>query len=268
MRSTRISCPAKINLNLKIQSQREDGFHDIESVMQTIDLYDYIDISMIDSNRNVIKLYGDNKDIPYDKTNIVYIIAKEFLDTYSKQNPKQVAIMIDKNIPVSAGLGGGSSDAAGTAYALNKLLDEPINEEELHKFCARFGSDLNVFLKGGCVLAEGRGEKVSPRLYNQLYISLIKPLNLGVSSKYAYEKFDEKFNAGIDLFSKRDYENDLEWAIGQDFEEFKHIKEKYPTAIMTGSGSTFYSLEEDFVEEEGYWVQNGLLSITNGIKFM
>lgn len=265
MRSVKIQCPAKINLNLKVINKREDGFHNIESVMQTIDLYDYLSISMIDSDKNEIRLSGNSTEIPYDERNLVYKAAKMFLDEKSKV-PKKLIVDIQKNIPVSAGLAGGSTNAAGVIFGLNKLMDDFLSQDELHKLCARLGSDLNVCLTGGCLMTSGRGEVVKPSLYNQYEVSLIKPLDLGISAKYAYTRFSEKLTNGVDVENRKNFVNDLEWAVLSDFEELQYIKNKYPTAIMTGSGSTYYSLEDDFYDEDGYWVKNGLQTVTHGVK--
>lgn len=263
MKSIKVQCPAKINLNLKVTGKRDDGFHNIESVMQTISLYDYLSISMIESEKNIISLSGNSNEIPYDERNLVYKAAKMFLDEKVKA-PKKIVIYIEKNIPVSAGLAGGSTDAAGTLYGLNKLNDDILSDTELHEMASRLGSDLNVCLKGGCLMCTGRGEKISQRLYNECDVSLIKPVNLGISAKEAYTKFSEKHAHSDD--GRSDYVNDLEWAVIEDYEPLRYIKEKYPSAVMTGSGSTYFSLEEDFEPENGFWVKNCILTTTEGVK--
>ena len=126
MKSIKVQCPAKINLSLKVTGKRDDGFHNIESIMQTISLYDYLSISMIESDKNIISLSGNSSEIPYNEDNLVYKAAKIFLEEKVK-TPKKVVIYIEKNIPVSAGLAGGSTDAAGTLYGLNKLNDDILN---------------------------------------------------------------------------------------------------------------------------------------------
>ncbi len=98
MKSIKVQCPAKINLNLKVTGKRDDGFHNIESVMQTISLYDYLSISMIESEKNIISLSGNSSEIPYDERNLVYKAAKMFLDEKVKA-PKKIVIYIEKNIP-------------------------------------------------------------------------------------------------------------------------------------------------------------------------
>lgn len=263
MKSIKIQCPAKINLSLKVTGKRDDGFHNIESIMQTISLYDYLTISMIESEKNIISLSGNSDEIPYNESNLVYKAAKMFLEE-KVETPKKVVIYIEKNIPISAGLAGGSTDAAGTLYGLNKLNGNILSDLELHDMASRLGSDLNVCLQGGCLLCMGRGEKITPRLYNEYDVSLIKPKELGISAKEAYTKFSKKF--AISDNGRADYANDLEWAVFEDYEQLKYIKEKYPSAMMTGSGSTYFSLEEDFEAEDGYWVQNCISTTPEGVK--
>ena len=266
MTSIKVKCPAKINLDLKVIGKRSDGFHDIESTMQTINLYDVLAICVMDSDREEITLDGNSKEIPYDETNLVYKAAKLFLRTI-KASPKTVLIHIDKRIPVAAGLAGGSTDAAGTLFGLNYLFGEPLSEENLHALCAQLGSDLNVCMKGGCLKTSGRGEIITPTEYNDMSISLMKPMGLGISAKEAYTKFSGKISKKIDLETREHYVNDLEWAILNDYPELCFIKEKYPNAVMTGSGSTYFMVNEDFDEnEKGYIVQNGLKTTTCGVE--
>ncbi len=191
MQTIKIQCPAKINLNLKIIGKLPNGFHEIESVMQTISLYDYLTISVENSFETKIVLSGNSNEIPYDETNLVYKAAKLFLETVNIQN-KKISIYIEKNIPVAAGLAGGSTDGAGTLYGLNKLFDEKLNEKTLGELCAKLGSDLNVCLKGGRILAQGRGEITTSLEFEEFDVSLIKPLNLGISAKEAYTKYSQK----------------------------------------------------------------------------
>ena len=147
-KTIKIQCPAKINLDLKVVNKRPDGFHNIESVMQTISLYDYLTITAQKSDQTRIILNGNSTEIPYDEKNIVYKAVKLFLQTCIPE-PMQIEIYINKSIPVSAGLAGGSTNAAGTFFGLNKIFDNILSNTELHKLCAQLGSDLNFCLKGG-----------------------------------------------------------------------------------------------------------------------
>lgn len=258
MKTIKIQCPAKINLNLKITGKLEGGFHAIESVMQTISLYDYLTISVEDSVENEIILSGNSNEIPYDETNLVYKAARLYLET-AKITNKKISIYIEKNIPIAAGLAGGSTDGAGVLYGLNKIF-LCFDFEDLDNLCAKLGSDLNVCLHGGRILAKGRGEIITPLAFEEFDVSLIKPINLGISAKEAYTKFSQKKE------SNHNYENDLEWAVIDDYPQLQYIKQKYPKSIMTGSGSTYFMIDGEFENENGYWVKNGLKSVNFGVR--
>lgn len=264
MKTLKVQCPAKINLNLKIINKREDGFHNIESIMQAINLYDYLKVSVKESDKTEIILSGNSKQIPYDSSNLVYKAAKLFLESNNLEN-YEIRIDIDKNIPVSAGLAGGSTDAAGTLFALNKLFDNKMSDESLNKLCASLGSDLNFCLKGGRALTKGRGEILEPLNFEELNINLIKPISLGISAKEAYTSFAKKIQTNTT--DRKDFVNDLEWAIIDNYPILREIRAKYPTSIMTGSGSTYFSTIEKFnkEEEEVFWVKNGLKAIPHGV---
>lgn len=265
MKTVIIQCPAKINLTLKVVNKRPDGFHNIDSIMQTISLYDFLTITAEQADRPETVLSGNSTEIPYDKTNLVYKAAALFLKN-SNLPPQRINIYIEKNIPVSAGLAGGSTDGAGTLFGLNEIFDKPLTNEELHKLCAKLGSDLNVCLTGGCLQTSGRGEVIVPAPYKEYNVRLIKPVTLGISAKEAYTKFSAKFEAGKNLQTRSHYKNDLEWAVIGDYEQLKHIKKKYPHAMMTGSGAAYFSLEKDFEPENGYLVINSLTTIPHGVR--
>lgn len=254
----RIQCPAKINLDLKILGRRPDGFHNIESRMQAINLYDYLTISVAPGMS--IKLSGTSDEIPYDEKNIVHKAVKLFFDTLGQT--AAVEIFIDKNIPVSAGMAGGSTDAAGTIFGLNEILGKPLEREKLHCLCAQLGSDLNFCLEGGCKKTTSRGEILEKAEFVERNVSLIKPINLGISAKEAYTKFAEKEKT----LERENFINDLEWAVIDSYPALQKIKEKYPQAVMTGSGSTYFAFDTEFLPLEGYWIKNNLKTIPTGIS--
>lgn len=280
MKNLEIKCPAKINLTLEIVNRREDGFHNIKSIMQTISLYDVLTIKVFENSANKIILSGNSDEIPYNENNLVYKAAKLFFESTGINNIN-VEIYINKNIPVSAGLAGGSTNAAGTLYGLNKIFEEPLSRKELHELCATLGSDLNVCLEGGCVLATSRGEIIEKLPYNlDMPVTLIKPKKLGISAKEAYTKYALKENKPkynmtekmLEAFRKNekidDYlYNDLEYAIFDDYKELQSIKEKLPQAIMSGSGSTYFVLEDlqNNPFGEDYQVISGIRFVDNGI---
>lgn len=265
-KALKVRCPAKINLTLKVINKREDGFHNIESIMQTINLYDYLTIKVSKSDSLNIKLDGNNCNIPYNENNLVYKAIKLYLENVSIQ-PHKISVYIEKNIPVSAGLAGGSTDAAGVLFGLNELFDNLLSIEKLHGLCASLGSDLNVCLKGGKLMTRGRGEIIEPMNFQKFRLSLIKPINLGISAKEAYTKFSKLFyEEKININNRDSYLNDLEWAVINDYEQLKKIKTAYPKAVMSGSGSSYFLINGEFKPMEGYWICNNLEAIDYGVS--
>lgn len=262
----KIQCPAKINLTLKVTGKRPDGFHNIESIMQTVSLYDYLTINVEPAEKFEICLSGNNTEIPYNEKNLVYKATMLFIET-TNLTPHKIEIYIDKNIPVSAGLAGGSTNAAGTLFGLNEIFKQPLSRKELHELCAKLGSDLNFCLEGGRQMTSGRGEILDKLPFEEMKISLIKPKDLGISAKEAYTKFsDKKSNNFNSEFGKReDFANDLEWALIDDYQELKEIKKSYPKSIMSGSGSTYFGIGIDFAPKDGFWIANDLKATEIGI---
>lgn len=279
MKQIKVTCPAKINLTLEIVNKREDGFHNIKSIMQMISLYDYLDIELEESGETKIFLFGNSKEIPYNESNLVYKAAKLFLEKINKK--AQINIYIEKHIPVSAGLAGGSTDAAGTIFGLNELFARPLDKEDLHEICAKLGSDLNVCLEGGTILATSRGEKIEKLPSISSDVTLIKPKHLGISAKEAYTKYANKeikpkYNMTEKMIEainnnkniKEFLYNDLEYAVFDDYEELQKIKKTIPNSIMSGSGSTYFVLEnmKEIPLNTDYEIIQNLKFINHGIK--
>ena len=279
MKQIKIKCPAKLNLTLEVVNKRQDGFHNIKSVMQMISLYDYLTIRIRHAETNKIVLSGNSNEITYNKRNLVYKACDLFLKEAGIAN-LEVEIYIEKNIPISAGLAGGSTDGAGTIYGLNKLLNI-FDKEKLNDLCAQLGSDLNVCLNGGCILATSRGEVTEPLPVIEKDVTLIKPVNLGISAKEAYTKYSLKtekpqndmtekminaFNNGTEI--EKFLYNDLEYAVFDDYPELQKIKQAYPRAIMSGSGSTYFILEniKETKLDKNYLFINDLKFIGNGVN--
>lgn len=279
----KIQCPAKINLTLKITGKRPDGFHNIESIMQTISLFDYLTINIEPAQKTEIILSGSSDEIPYNEKNLVHKAAMLFMENMPAH---KIKIYIEKNIPVAAGLAGGSTDAAGTLFGLNELFKNPLSREKLHELCSKLGSDLNFCLEGGRQMTKGRGEILEQLDFEEFNVSLIKPENLGISAKEAYTKFSLKLNKSSlnmeDLggFQQsiptlplpnqggKSFLNDLEWAVIDDYKELQTIKEKYPNSMMSGSGSTYFIINYKFEKQKGYWTCNNLSAIPYGVKII
>ncbi len=279
MHKIKVKCPAKINLTLEILNKRPDGFHNIQSIMQTINLFDILTLEIKKNDKFEISLSGTSEEIPYDEKNLVHKAILLFIE-YTNLPPHKIQVHIEKNIPVAAGLAGGSSNAAGTLWGLNKLFNNILSDKELHGLCAKLGSDLNFCLEGGCQLTTSRGEILEKLPFQEFRLSLIKPKNLGISAKEAYIEFSQMENKpNLNMTSKLMEElnskhanikkylhNDLEVALINKYKELHEIKHFYPDSIMSGSGSTFFILKDNIENiNQNYWIKNGLKSIPYGV---
>jgi len=232
---------AKLNLSLKITGKRPDGYHDIDSIMQSISLHDEIDLKIIGSEINV------HCSIPGIENNTVQKAA--FLLLAEAKIKTGVNIQIKKNIPISAGLGGGSADAAATLIGLNKLFDLNLHRDKLLEIGAKIGSDVPFCLVGGTARCTGRGEKmekINPRTGSSFMLAIPK---VKVSTKVVYDKYDET-GAGPS-------ENALEKAAFSLFPEIGKMKKTLDKATgqdwkMSGSGPTLYIALGDLSEAEKY----------------
>ena len=252
----RVQTPAKINLTLKVGKKRPDGFHPIESVMQAISLYDYLDVE-ISKGMGLITLDGTSLEIPYNEQNIAYKAAQKFLQVSNLKF--DVNIYIEKNIPVCAGLAGGSTNAAGVLFALNKMNNYILSDNQIHDICASLGSDLNFCMKGSKCLCCGKGDDITPLEFEEFQLTLVKPKNLKISTKLAYEKFDA-------LKTKSDMPNDLEFAM---LDEYEELKKMHALGLqMSGSGPTYFLLKPSLGFDLGhdYLVIENLHAINHGVK--
>lgn len=184
---------AKVNLYLDCISKRNDGFHDIRTVMHSLSLYDEITVTLVSRDKRSIRIFLDgNRRLPTDSKNLCYIAAERFLDRAAID--ADIIIKLDKRIPVAAGLAGGSSDAAATLRALNRLFSRPFTDKVLFEIAAEIGSDVPYCLVGGTALCEGRGEKIT-RLDSALSLyTVIAVDNEHVSTPQAYSVLDRLYN--------------------------------------------------------------------------
>lgn len=179
---------AKINLSIDVLRKREDGYHDVKMIMQSVNLYDIIDFNI---RENDIKLYCTDPYVPCDSRNIVYK-ALELLKTKCRVQ-SGMEVDIDKRIPVAAGLAGGSTDGAAAIIAANKLWDLKMSYEDMVDIGRQVGADVPFCLKGGSALAEGIGERITELPFiGEVNIVLAKP-PIQVSTKDVYQglKLDE-----------------------------------------------------------------------------
>ena len=179
---------AKINLTLDVLGKRPDGYHDIQSVMQTISIRDDVEVEV--GTAKPWTLSCDKEDVPQDSSNLAWKAAEMFCRA-AKRDPEGVAIRITKRIPTQAGLGGGSADAAAVLRALNRHYDYPFSIYVLAELGAEVGSDVPLCTLGGTVLCQGRGERLRklPDLPETLFV-VCKP-DFPVSTPELYRRLDE-----------------------------------------------------------------------------
>jgi len=248
MSAMQVLAPAKINLSLKILGRRSDGFHEIETLIAPISLYDKIDI---DRQSRWIDFSCDDPTVPSGNENLIVRAAKAFFERTKISGG--VTIKLQKQIPHGAGLGGGSSDAATTLRALNELFETKLSREELVTLGSTIGSDVSFFLFESAAICKGRGEIVSPtKLKKKLSILLCKPAFL-VSSAWAYSRWqDSKEIPGISYqsqnFDGQTLLNDLERSVFEKFVFLAQLKAwllkqvEVRAALMSGSGSTVFAV--------------------------
>lgn len=154
---------AKINLSLRVTGRRPDGYHELDTVFQNVDLADRLRISVDDSDNIELRVEHDNDPmfrIPDDDSNLVVSAARGFVERWARG--RGVSIVLEKRIPVGSGLGGGSSDAASTLLCLRALLRPELVDDDLYELAAELGSDVPFFLVGGTARGTGRGDVVRP----------------------------------------------------------------------------------------------------------
>ncbi|MDD5491476.1 MAG: 4-(cytidine 5'-diphospho)-2-C-methyl-D-erythritol kinase [bacterium] len=281
----KIRAYAKINLMLQVLGKRADGYHDLASVMQEITLHDLLTMVKIPEG---ITLTCSDQALPMDKSNLVYkaVMTMQKEADRLKKPVSGVKIHLSKNIPVGAGLGGGSSDAAAVLKGLNKLWQLRLSEDRLAWIGAKLGSDVPFFITGGTALAKGRGERLTlwPGI-PAFRLVLVKPL-MGISTAWAYKNLKisltkQPKNIKIihnSLRKKRfnqleEYlQNDLESVCISKYPSILEIKHRLlalgaTAALMSGSGSTVFGLvvsrtaenriKEVFSRAKGFWVWSG-----------
>lgn len=263
--------PAKINLTLNVLNKRPDGFHEMRMVMTSIDLSDHLTFN--ERNDQQITLSSNAAFIPLNKKNIVYQAVRLLKERYEIQ--KGVDINIDKQIPVAAGLGGGSSDAAATLRGLNRLWELGLTLEELALIGEQLGSDVPFCIYNKTAYATGRGEVI--KLIHEIpqcWVILVKPPK-GISSWTVFEELDlaslphYNHDKMIEAINENNYEemiryagNALEEISGKYRPDIRMIKGKMEkfgadVAIMSGTGPTVYGLTQQYSKAQ---------RIVNGLK--
>lgn len=261
MNSIELKSRAKINLSIDVLGKRQDGYHLVEMIMQTIDLFDIIKIFSLNEDKIIVS--SNSSDIPTDKSNIVYKAASLIKDEFNIK--KGVEIYIEKHIPIAAGMAGGSSNAAAVLVGLNKLWNLNLSEDRLRELGLQLGADVPFCIKGEASLAENIGEKLTSidGLSEDVFILVCKP-ELFVSTKEIYECIDAKVidkRPDNKLLIKLLKENDIKLLSENMYNVLEEVtKEKYPIiaeieniminnnalgAMMSGSGPTVFGLYDN-----------------------
>lgn len=256
----RLRALAKINLGLDILRKREDGYHEVRMIMQTIQMYDVLKMKKV--KKPGISLSVNYPYIPSDERNLVYKAAKLLMDEF--QVREGVDICLEKFIPVAAGMAGGSSDAAAAMVGINRLFKLGLSERELMDRAVNIGADVPYCIMRGTALAEGIGEKLTRIAQIPDCFVLIGKPGISVSTKMAYESLQlDKISSHPDIDGMiKDIENGdlltMTEKMGNVFEP--GIIEKYPVigeiknlmedngalkAMMSGSGPTVFGIFDD-----------------------
>ena len=180
---------AKINLSLRIEDARADGFHDVQTILQSIELHDSL---RIDTRKGPFAIACTTQGVPTDRSNLIWKAAAAVWRAAGKPaEPKDVLITLRKRIPMQAGLGGGSTDAAATLLALRRLWQAPLPDDELQRIASSLGADVPFFLRGGTALGLGKGDEIYPLVTpGRWWVVLLLP-RFGVPTADAYRWLDE-----------------------------------------------------------------------------
>lgn len=271
------TAPAKINLTLDTLYKREDGYHEVEMIMTTIDLNDRLTFECRDDDEIIIDV--EHNFVPSDHRNLAYKAAKLMQDRYNIK--KGVKISLEKSIPISAGLAGGSSDAAATFRGLNELWGINESLETLSELASEIGSDISFCIYGKTALCQGRGEKIThlPKPPSA-WVVIAKP-DIGVSTPEIYgaldlENKDEvQTQACLKAIENNDYAsmcqslgNSLEKVTMQLYPEVEKLKNTMSNtgvdaALMSGSGPTIYGFVQK--ERQAKQVYNALMGCCNDV---
>jgi 4-diphosphocytidyl-2-C-methyl-D-erythritol kinase len=268
--SLKVRCNAKLNLFLKVYGVRPDGFHNLISVMQSVDLADVLEIE--ETNSGAIEIDCNMPEVPTDETNLVHRAAAKLAEETGHEI-SGLKFRISKNIPVGSGLAGGSADCAGTLVGLNRLWDLKLPEKKLIEIGASLGSDVPFCLIGGTMLVSGRGEVLEPLpqgiadvMGGEGAFLLVLP-GIKVDTKTAYGLLDDERNEAPgdpgsmaeDLEAAREgwilvisqenfpmlFHNDFEKPVYKNWEDldriFKNFRNHTGHALLSGSGSCIFS---------------------------
>lgn len=251
---------AKVNLGLDVVRKREDGYHEVSMIMQTVKLFDRLHFEK--QQEDTIELTTNLKFLPVDENNLVYKIVRQLKEEF--QIKEGIRIHLDKHIPVAAGMAGGSSDCAAALFGMNRMFGLNLSRKELMERGVKLGADVPYCIMRGTALSEGIGEILTPLPpMPDCYIVIAKP-PISVSTKYVYEHLDlpnlehhPNISAMIEALKNHDLkgitatmENVLETVTIHEYPVIKDIKTMMleagaENALMSGSGPTVFGIFTD-----------------------
>lgn len=251
---------AKINLGLDVVRRRDDGYHEVRMIMQTINLFDRLEIKKI--KESAIKIHTNLFFLPVNENNLVYKAAKLLIDEFGIQ--EGVSVGLTKKIPVAAGMAGGSTDAAAMLFGMNRLFGLGLSKKQLMERGVKIGADVPYCIMRGTALAEGIGDKLSPLPAMVKCPVLIAKPQISVSTKFVYQnlKLDDKtvhpdIDRLIEDIRNKDLKavsdhmgNVLESVTIPNYPVISQIKEQMMDSgavgsMMSGSGPTVFGLFDD-----------------------
>ena len=286
-----VKSPAKINLHLEVIGKREDGFHELAMIMQNIDLSDYLEFE--NNHIGEIELNSDCKDLNLNDDNLIVKAAK-YLKELSNNKKLGAYIYLKKNIPIGAGLAGGSSNAAATLIGLNKLWGLKLEYDTILSLSAKLGSDVPFFVNGGCQFCFGRGEILEKHNSKFEYgVILLKNSKISISTADTYKKYSKRFCPdyyteckkidsirndlrinGLNVLNYPDQmikvKNDLQVIVEKDNDSVKQALyllsnlKKCFSFSMSGSGPTCFALFKDINTANEIFEQNQKIFHNNG----
>ncbi|HKT80431.1 MAG TPA: 4-(cytidine 5'-diphospho)-2-C-methyl-D-erythritol kinase [Vicinamibacterales bacterium] len=245
-RAVSVTAFAKINLTLHVKGVRADGYHELRTRFQSLAIHDTL---VFRERPGPFKIECDDPAIPTDRANLVWRAADRVWEAAGRRGEVSgVAVTIEKGIPVEAGLGGGSTDAAAALRALTGLWRVRIAPARLQRIAASLGADVPFFLIGGTAVGVNRGDKLIPERGARASVVLVQPA-FGVSTAAAYGWWDADHEAGLDVSSRDEWRNDLERAVARRHPEIAEIaaalrQRGASYAAMSGSGSAVFGLFE------------------------
>jgi len=253
MASITLRAFAKINLSLRITAVREDGFHDVRTLLQAIDLFDRV---KCETRKGPFEIRCNTAGVPTDRANLVWKAGQLLWEAAGRAGePGGVLVTLQKKIPMMAGLGGGSSNAAAALIGLRRLWKLRVSDEQIHAIASRLGSDVPFFLLGGTALGLGRGDELYPVENLPRYWVVLAIPPFGVATPDAYRWFDEAgttdrrppSGVGFQLFPNVPLGNDLEAPVAARYPAIGDLKKRLADggalmAAMSGSGSTVFGV--------------------------